>query len=164
MADLVVTDYPDIRARARELALSEVEALALLPEGIEHPEARRLIVNGESATLRKLLLEAGLHVQVLGQAESSTIAVRKSADLLLPVLFVGASLWSQNPVAVQLAMNVISSYVTDALKTMRPVGRVRFSVAVETTGKRTTKLLTYEGPPDGIDKLTSAIERIAHEE
>jgi hypothetical protein len=35
MTDLVkVTDCPDIRARARELGLPEVEALAFLPDGL----------------------------------------------------------------------------------------------------------------------------------
>lgn len=164
MADFVVTDFPDIRARARELALPEVDALALLPEGIEHPETRKIIINGESATLRKLLSEAGLRVQVVGQAERSGIAIRKSADLVLPVLFVGASLWSQNPVAVQIALGVISSYVADALKSVRPSGRVKLSVAIESTGKRRIRLLTYEGPASGIDKLISTIEKIAHEE
>jgi hypothetical protein len=148
--------------RARELGVPDVGSLALLPESIEVDEIRRLIINPEAATLRKLLLEAGLSVHVFGQSDRTTIAVRKSADLVLPVLFVGASIWSQNPLAVQIAIDIIGSYVTDALKGIRPSARIKFSVAVESTGDRTTKLITYEGPADGIDKLARAIEGIAN--
>ncbi len=164
MTDLIVADWPDIHMRVQELGLPELEALAFLPEGIEQTATREVVVNGESATLRKLFLEAGIPVQVLSPDERHETTVRKSADLVLPVLFVGASLWSQNPMAVQLALNVIASYVTDALKSMRPSGRVKLSIAVEATRARTTKLVTYEGPADGIEKLTRAIDRIAREE
>jgi hypothetical protein len=61
-------------------------------------------------------------------------------------------------------MNVISSYVFDALKGLRASGTVKLSVAVESKGKRTMKLLTYEGPADGLEKVTGMIERIANEQ
>src|SRR5215203_2651927 len=125
MTDIVVTDFPDVRQRARELGLPEVDALALLPDGLERPGLGPVVNNGEAATLRKLFAEAGLHVQVVSPVEHSTVAVRKSADLVLPVLFVGTSIWSQNPLAVQLAMDVISSYVTDALRGLRASGTAK---------------------------------------
>lgn len=164
MAEIVVTEFLDVRECARAHGLSNVDAFAILPIGFEDGLSRELIIDQEATTIRKLLLQAGLGVQVLGTAEHKRTSVRKSADLVLPILFVGASVWSQNPVAVQLAMDVISSYVTDYLKGLAPSKSVKLSIAVESTRKKTTKLLTYEGPPEGIGTLASVIKKVANEQ
>jgi hypothetical protein len=154
----------DVRGRALELTLPEVADLAILPLGYERAAAvSGLTIDQEATTLRKLLAEAAIEVQVLGAPCGIPTTIRKSADWVAPILFVGANLWAQNPVAVQIAIDVISSYILDSLKGAMPNRNVRLSFAVESRKKPITKLLTYDGPVEGLKDLQDAIRRLADE-
>ena len=161
MSDITVSSFPDVRERARELGLPQVDGLALLPINFEHSSPDGLVVDQEATTLRKVLQQGGVEVQVVGAGDRPLTSVSKSADWVLPTVFVGAGLWSQNPIAVQMAFDVISSYVTDALRGTRAGQTVKLSVAVEKTSERTTKLLTYEGPANGLSSIPAAVKELA---
>jgi hypothetical protein len=163
MSEISVTEFIDVRERARALALPDVDDLALLPLGFLDAPPSGPTIHQEATTIRKLLREADVAIQVLGEAPDSQTTILKSADWIAPIVFVSAGLWSQNALAVQVAIDVIGSYATDMFKGVLPTKPVKLSIAVESTKGRSTKLLTYEGPAEGLGTIADAIERIANE-
>lgn len=162
MPDISSRTFVDVRERARDLALGDVEDLAILP--VRFGESSQTpTIDQESTTLRKLLREAGVNPQVLGESAGAETSILKSADWIAPTLFVGAGIWSQNPLAVDVAVNVMGAYATDLLKRTKTSSTVKLSVAVESKKGKQTKLLTYEGPVDGLIAIVDAVRRVADE-
>jgi hypothetical protein len=138
--------------------------LSLLPTGFADADERGALRHEEDAsTLRKLFAEAGVTAHLASRVTPLPVSVKKSAEWVAPVLFVGASLWSQNPVGVQIAVEVIATFVSERLRGTSGKGEVKLSIAVERTRRRETRLLTYEGPIDGLKQLPEAIKRLADE-
>lgn len=159
-----ITDFVNVRTRALELGLPTVAELSILPRGFENaPDVSGLIRESDSSTLRKLFAEAGLEVQELQPAKKLPSSVKKSADWIAPTLFVGSMLVTQNQVALQLALDVVSAYIVDFVKEKLPTGRVKFSVVVETSKSKKFKQLTYEGPPSGLKDLPPMLRGLQDE-
>src|SRR2546430_1980222 len=142
-----IAEYLDVRARARELQLPPVGELSILPRGFATVANQyELLHENDASTLRKLLAQAGLAVQTLEPPTRLPTTAEKSADWIAPTIFVGSMLLTQNQYGVQIALDVITSYIVDFLKGRLPTGKVRLSFIVETTKSKTFKHLTYDGP------------------
>ena len=154
---ITVSDSGDLCSRLGHLGLSIPDGLELviLPRGADTATTiAALMHESEAATLRKLLAAAGLRVhQVEPSASRLPVAVQKSVDWIAPTLFVTSMLLTQNSSAVQIALGVIESYISDYLKGIFPSGRVQLSFVVETSRSKTTKRLVYQGPVSGIREL-----------
>jgi hypothetical protein len=162
---VTVTDFANVRERAAELRLTLSSDLAILPRHFSSAtSAADLVHEADAATLRKLLNNAGLDVQQLeppgGRLPS---VVQKSADWISPTIFVGSLLLTQNPYAIQVALNVLASYLTDFLRGRPSGGTARISIVVERTNRKTYKQVSYEGPPSGIKDLASVLTGLRDE-
>lgn len=159
-----ISDFIDVRSRASDLGLEQPADLALLPCDYELLEPGGIItIAPEAATLRKLLSKAGVAVQVLGAGSSFGTRIRKSGELVWPIMFIGVGAWMSHPLAVQVVLDVMSSMAADMLRGVVPKRNVHVAFAVECKSRGTTKRLEYDGPPDGLRHLEVAIRRLAHE-
>ena len=66
----------------------------------------------------------------------------------MPALFVGYSLWSQNPTALNLALNVAANYITDFFKGIGGAKKVKLEIIVEKTKGKEFRKLSFEGSPE----------------
>jgi hypothetical protein len=158
----------DVAARLRELGLPAIPSepvIAILPRGLD--SARRpeeLRHETDASTLRKLLAEQEIRVQQVECASGSTpVVVRRSADWIAPTLFVSALLVTQNPYAIQLALGVVESFVSERLRGSRSGQNVRLEVVVERSKSTMSKKIVYEGPAVGISELCQLIAEISDE-
>jgi hypothetical protein len=148
---VTVTDYADVEARAAELGLCQPDPFAILPRGFEAGAPEALVHESEAATIRKVLKENGLDVQLLAPpTERLPSVVQRSADWIAPTILVGSMLWTQNPMAVSVALGVLDSYISDFFKGKRASGTVKLSFVVERSRQRTYAHVTYEGPTSGL--------------
>ena len=85
-----------------------------------------------------------------------------AADWVGPIIFVAGSLWSQNPLAISVALNVIGNYLTDFFRGAE-TRKAKLEFIVEKTNDRTYKHLTYEGGAEGIAALEKVIRGMANE-
>ena len=112
------SDYCNVQERATALGLNEPTDLALLPRNFESAASKEELLNESAAlTIRKLWRQAGLKETPLDKAGERIPEIKENDfRLIMPVLFVGYSLWSQNPTALNLALSVAANYITDFFK------------------------------------------------
>lgn len=163
MSNTIATSI-DVRARAQLLGMEPLSDFCLLPEDFGSAANSTELTHAASAsTVRKLLAERGVEVQLLSPPIPIRTRVFKSADWAAPTIFIGAQLWSQNPLAVQLALKILQSYVVGLLKARLTHSQVKLSFVVETSHSRRYRQLTYEGPPSGISEIAQTLRDMSNE-
>lgn len=160
-----ITEYIDVRETCARMHLSLSSDFAILPVGFDGASASggEFAMHAEASTMRKLLVEAGIHVTDFSQDVRIPTDIRKSADWLAPTFFVASSIWSQNPTAVSIALSVLSTYIAELLRPAILTESVKFRFAIESSRGKTTKLLSYDGPLDGLKSLDETLRRLADE-
>ena len=95
----------------------------------------------------------------LGTDRNDDVSFRDERGLewLGPVIWIGTALWSSNPEAVSVAMNVISAYVYDVFKGREHETVAKLTVFVENKKKGSATRITYRGPVSGLAELKSAV-------
>ena len=159
---VAVSDYLNVRERTTALQMDLSSELAILPRGFADASGPGdLAHEPDASTVRKLLTAGGLEVQQLEpMAGRLPAVVQHSADWLSPTIFVGSMLLTQNPYAVQVALNIISSYLGDALRGAKRSELVRVNVVVEQSDRRSCRLLTFEGPASSLKDLEPVIRSL----
>lgn len=160
-----VVDHASVRDRAAALGCSIPERIALLPINFVSALSRAdFQQRSEAATVRKLFRINAIPTDELLSKEERLPYIQNNAfEWIAPVLFISASIWSENATAVSVALNVLSSYLADYFKGMAGKKTVKLEVVVERKGNYTCKKLTYEGDISGLPDLAGAIEKIANE-
>ena len=161
---ITVGDYLDVQMKLSELGLPNAIGLALLPTNLASARsAGDLLQASEAATVRSLFRSAGLGCTELpDRAHGIRYIQNNAADWVGPTVFVAGSLWSQNPLAISVALNVVSNYLTDLFKGLKhPTAKLDF--IVEKTKEGTYKHLAYEGDIEGIIALEKVIRGLANE-
>jgi len=144
------SEYCNVRERAAALGLNEPTDLALLPRNFEIAASKAELLN-ESTTLtvRKLWRQAGLNETPLDKAGERIPEIKENDfRLIMPTLFVGYSLWSQNPTAMNLALGVAANYVTDFFKGIGGAKKVKLEIIVERTKGKEFRRFSFEGSPE----------------
>ena len=115
---IAVTDYLDIQMRLSEFGLPNATGLTLLPTNLASaPNAEDLLQASEAATVRSLFRSAGLgFTELPDRTHGIRYIQNNAADWVGPTIFVAGSLWSQNPLAISVALSVVSNYLTDLFK------------------------------------------------
>ena len=159
---IVTSEARDPRARAADLGCASPDTVTLLPLNFATASTRDELVHAsETATLRKLLKEADVQETPLEQpGERYRTRVTKSADLVLPTIFVAGSFLSENPTAVAIAINVISDYVVAAFRGLGSGKTCKLSVVVERTKNRSYMEVSYEGSAEGLRELPGVLEQV----
>jgi hypothetical protein len=150
-----IGSFVDVRARAAELACAVPEGLALLPTNFEAATRRDDLVHDASGMSVRAIWRAEGVEETRLEPEGETWPARQkdAAEWIGPIIFVGASLWSQNPVAVNVALGVVANYVP------RERRSARLSVVVESESGATRRV-DYHGPPEGIAELPDVIREL----
>jgi hypothetical protein len=159
-----ITACGDIAARMEELGCAyPTSGIALLPVNFATAsQSEDLLQASEAATVKKLLKEAGIPVDdVFGPGRRPMYIKNKSSDWAAPILLVSAALYSQNPTAVSVALNIIGNYATDFLRGRWP-GRdeAKLDIVVQTKGTKSFKRISYSGPADGIRGLDGVVRKV----
>ncbi|WP_158913807.1 hypothetical protein [Caulobacter sp. S45] len=158
-----IADYINVAARANELGCKVPVGIAVMPDNFATATSRaKLLIQGEGSTLKTLLRNDGLAVSdLLPDGERFSFIHNKSHDWQA-LLFIAASLWSNDRTAVSVALSVVSNYLTDYFRGA-PSHQIRLGVVVEKTPDRTYKQITYEGSVAGLAALDEAIRRVCDE-
>lgn len=167
--NIEITDYIDVEAKAREVGLNLPSGLALVPENFLDATSRGdLLQHDHTPTIRSLWRQNGI-VETEFEREDDHLgqkAERGFEEWVAPTIFIAASLWSQNSVAVTMAINVISNYLTSILQGM-PFKSVRLKVVMEVaetakdgTTQRCYREVNYSGDASGLDKLPAILHEV----
>ena len=155
------SDYISVRDHAKRLGCNVPTGLAILPRNFETACDRSDLLHDDLvSTLRKLWREAGVADEPFEPSgERFPYAVQKAYDLLLPTLFVGGALLSQNPHLLSVALGVVANYVTERFQSSPKSKDVRMSIVVETK-QGLYKKVDYEGPGDCLGNLYDIVREV----
>jgi hypothetical protein len=160
-----ITDYIDVSRKAADLGCSCPQGMALLPVNFESAASvADLLQAAEAATIRKLLVAEALTVDdITDKSQRLPYVKNKSFEWVAPVLFVSASLCSQNPALVAVALNVLANYATEFFQGMGGgVHEVNLEIVVGNKNK-TYKKITYKGPVEGLKDLAKVIDEVSNQ-
>jgi hypothetical protein len=162
--DIKTEDYLDVEEKLQELGCRQAIGLTLLPANFTTAssidEFRQF---SEVATVKTLFREAGLSLTEIVDREQRPRYIQNNfSDWVGPTLLITSSLWSQNPYAISLALNVISNYLTDLFKGTK-ANIVKLDFVVKRTKSSTYKRLIYEGDIAGIGTLEKLLRDVANE-
>ena len=158
---ITVTDYIDVAARIAELGCVPPESgLTLLPLNFDSAASiGELRHASETSTVRKLLLQERVPLRdVVERDQRPPYIKNKSSDLVLPTLYFSAAFLSQNSPLVSVALNVISSYIYDRFRALKPGRTVKFDVVLEDTKNGKYRRIAYEGTEEGLKLLPASIK------
>lgn len=161
-----VEDYIDLRIRLNDLGCIFPSNIAILPVNIQSAATRAdLLQRAEAATVRTLFRNSDIHLEdVLPTDERAAYIQNNAFEWVAPTLFVGASVWSSNPTAVNIAINVISNYISDFLRGIPSHQKtVKIEIVVEKTADCSFRSLKYEGNIDGLAEIPETIRVIAND-
>lgn len=149
-----INDYCDVPARSRELNLNEPTGIALLPRNFIDAGANGDLLHEASVqTIRSLFRQNNIvETRIEKHAHKIPVILENDSSLILPILFVSASIYSQNPQLVTIALNIMSNYATDFFKGIRGRKTVKLNVVVQNRNGN-SKRISYEGGQEGLKEI-----------
>lgn len=163
-ATTTVSDYLDVSQKMASLGCRYPERMALLPINFESATSiSELLQASEAATIKKLLLAEALPVdEIVDRSQRPPYVKNKWNEWVAPILYVSASFYSENPVLVSVALNVLGNYATDFFKGFHGAREVRLNIVVGKKNKGYKKI-AYQGPVEGLKDLPEVIREVADE-
>lgn len=160
-----ISSAPSLSKRCQELDLDLPDGLSLLPENLETAQAADGLLYSEiTPTLRKLLRKNGVEESSLGSSLPTKTVHRRSADWVLPTLFVGNLVLSSNPHMISLALNVIGNYVSTFLQAKSGTEAcVSLDVIIERDSFRSSTKVSYRGEASGLSQIAEIVESVKDE-
>jgi hypothetical protein len=158
-----ITDCYNVGEKLHDLGCLEPRGLVLLPENLESVSGiGELRQAAETATLRKLLKQSGVAPDEIidGPHKPPTIH-NKWAEWMPPTIFLAASIWTDNPQAVTVALGIIANYATDLFKGLSGEKRVKLQIIVERSKDQSCKKVSYEGSPEGMKEIADILRQAA---
>jgi hypothetical protein len=159
-----INDYCDVLARSRELNLNEPTGIALLPRNDAGANAD-LLHEASVQTIRSLFRQNKIVETPIEKAgQKIPVILENDSSLILPILFVSASIYSQNPQLVSIALNIMSNYATDFFKGIRGRKTVKLTVVVQNKNGNSNKRISYEGTQDGLKEIAEIAGKVFRDE
>jgi hypothetical protein len=157
---LKVQEVESVVQRAESLGLRAPAGVCILPRRFFHAkDVSDLVYEPSSQEVKILLRQAGIP---LGKIEPDGVCIPYQTEhdntWVGPVIFFGVAFWSQNPNLVNVALSVISNYLTDWFKGRGGDARVKLGFVIETTDKKKTVRINYDGSPDGLSGIEKLIK------
>jgi hypothetical protein len=150
----------DVSKKLSDLGCRVPQHIALLPVNFDSAtNVSEFVQASEASTIRKLLLAQNVPVDdILDRHRRPAYLKNKYHEWVAPIIFVSASLYSQNPEMVSLALNIVGNYATEFFRGLRGEHKVTFDVVVGTDG--TYKRITYKGPVEGLQQLPKILREV----
>lgn len=170
--EVQVTEYIDVQKRATELDCNIPTGLAILPRNFETAESKEELFHEDSTiTIRTLWRQNKIaETRLEGEGRKFPSIQEKYFEWIGPTIFIGASLYTQNPTLVNIALNVLSNYVTDFFKGHLGDHSVSVNLVFEKVSKhgddeeRSYKLVNLKGTVDDLNKLDmESIKKLVEE-
>lgn len=159
-----MSEYIDVKERALELGCSAPTKLAILPRNFETAKSKDELVHESSApTVRVLWRQAGISETRIEKEGDKFPYVKEMAfqEWLGPVIFVSTSLLSQNPHVIEVALGVISNYLTHWFRGIAGDKVARLDIVVEETKKKRYRRIRYEGNAEGLQTLPRIVREVS---
>jgi hypothetical protein len=111
----------------------------------------------ESDTVRTLLkVNKIAYVEIFDEDDQPPYLQQYGSEWFGPTLFISASLLSQDPNALSVALGIITNYLYDLFKGAKD-GKSSLDVIFQ-QADGSCKEIHYSGPPDGLSKVAEIVK------
>ena len=161
-----ITDYCDVPSRAEARGFESPNSLAFLPRRFDTASSIDELVHESSVqTMRILFREEGLQESRIEREGQRIPCIQENEfAIVLPTLFVGSMILSENPHLVSVALNVFSNYCTDFFKGIPGRKKVVLDVVVEDKKEKRSKKIHYEGEVEGLKEINEIVGKVFSDE
>jgi len=143
-----------------DIATRASSAIIILPTNWPEPEGE-LVYAGSTESVKKLLRREAIPVETLTPVDASThLRDERALDWVSPTLVVSGLLTTQNAMAVDVALNIISSYVTDLFKGVKKDPNVKLTIIQTRSESETAQKLLYQGPVSGLPEISRMLAKL----
>lgn len=153
--------YLDVKEQAIRLRCNIPQEITLLPENFDTARSKEELVYASSCwQIRDAWQRAGLIETTLEQDGEQFPSVLEKAfgNLMGPVIFISAAYFSHNPDAVNVALNVASTYIADWLRRAPASSQASLDVVVEKA--EGYKRVHYEGDAEGLKEIPRVLREM----
>ncbi|MHA1228647.1 MAG: hypothetical protein ACTSPV_18130 [Candidatus Hodarchaeales archaeon] len=160
-----VENYVNVEEKAQKLNLNIPSQIAVLPRNFKTATNKEELIHAPTTpTVRKLWKQNNIReTPIEKHGEKIPCSAEKAFEWIGPIIFISSLLLSQNPHLVNIALNVISNYLTEWFRGVPYNERKAKLSIVLKTRSGDYKEIKYEGFPDGLDVLQEILRRI-HDE
>lgn len=169
---ITISDYIDVKKKLKKLRCKTPKLITVLPDNFGKVKTKeQFYYSGDSYDLIEGLKKFGIKETTLERkVDRPTIAYR-DPEWVGPIIFLAERLISEHPHLVTIVLNVISNYITDAIKIIHRKMKIpktslqkefpaEFNIVLETRSGDYKKIY-YKGPLEGIKKLEEIIMEIS---
>ena len=161
-----VVDYFDVKKRALELDCAIPNSLAILPRNFENAKSKvDLVHENTTPTIRILWRQNNIvETPLEKKGENISYVFEESFGWVSPLIFFTSVFIIQNPYLIDVAIGVISNYLTDWFKGISDKEKKVSLNIVEETRSGSYKKIDYSGPLEGLQELPAIIRSIHDEQ
>ncbi len=162
---ITVEDYVNVKKKAQKLGLNIPSQIAILPLNFETATTKEELIHASiTPTVRKLWRQNNIQETPIEKpGEKIPCIAQEGFEWIGPIIFVAFSLWSQNSHLVNMALNLISNYLTDWFRGIPSHERqVELNIVSENRFGECKKV-EYKGTLDGFNKLLEKLPEILKE-
>ena len=129
--------------------------IIFLPENFDIATSRSAFgMRSEAATAKTLFRNNNIPVgQILPNNDRMSYIRNNGFEWALPILFISASLISQNPSLMSLVLGELTNYLSDLFKGMTGEKIATLKIVVEKKAGSSCKKITYKGDVGGLKSL-----------
>jgi hypothetical protein len=159
-----ISDYVDVSKKMADLGCRCPERMALLPINFESAiSISEFLQASEAATIKKLFLAKDLPLdEIVDRTQRPPYVKNKWHEWIAPIVFISASLYSQNQALVSVALDVLGNYATEFFRGTPGAHEVSLKIVVERKNG-TYKEVEYRGPCEGLKDLAKVVHEVANE-
>ena len=144
---------------AKDFSLTS--GIIVLPENFEtavNEEDYRF--SSSTETFVKLAKLNKLPIYVIETQQEIHLIENHSFEWVFPTLFISSLYLTQNPLAISIAINMISTYLLKLFHQDK-TRKVKLNIFYEDNGAKITKKIEYEGSIDGLGKVTELCNNLS---
>jgi len=157
-----VIEFIDIEARCQALGCNVPTGFAILPRNFESAASKSDLIHEDTTpTVRALFAEKGIvETRIEQDGEKLPYFEENSYEWIGPIIFVGATVFSQNPNLITVGLGVVSNYLTDYFKGRIGEKNAKISLVIPQPNSKKYTRINYDGPVDGIKDLEKLIKEV----
>jgi hypothetical protein len=160
-----VVDYHEFSKRLTSLnCYVPNEGLAILPINLDSAQSVEYLKSASTAsTIKTLLRQKGIPFEeVTGSKTKLPQVHNNSFEWISPTLLFTAAMLANYPHLTDIVLGVIANYATDFLKGNGSAPKAKLEIVIENK-KGQYKRVSYEGDPQGIDKLGDVVRSLGND-
>ena len=143
----------------KKLNLKLPNKISFFPENIETANNKEDFIFTETIIeLNKYFEIENLKLDLFG-GDTELYRSRKNADIYLPTIFFSLTAISQNPELISVSLNIVSSFLYDALKGTIGKKTAHIEFHFESKEKGKMKKIDYKGDAEGLKSLEKIITK-----